>query len=306
VIEVNGPRDAEFGSIRFIRAIRACPQYSKACIVGMVENTGDNNYPQFWDEWWSRFPPYRSATNLAHPLHLPGVPTGEKEKARYDDRLNQLLATNSIAFERRFITGMDSTAHEAEHVKHVKGILRNQLREYCIITKQSEQKGVQIFNKTRSGKHGGGQDDMAMALQIVLYHSKRAMQEDQRIRDIESEGYPFRWGIDEAQEERTRRRELESKIPLEVRLAMPIKEQASAAEKLNTAKRRRIAEVVKSAEASEARSVKDSAASQSSSSGAAAAAAGTGPKRDVGETGSGSDSTGTPPPLPYDVDGDDL
>lgn len=249
MIEVNKPTDAEFGSRRFIEAIRKCSNYRHAYIVGMVENTGDNNYPQFWHDWWKEYQPYISATNLAHPLFLPGVPTGEKEKDRYDDRLNQLLAINAIAFENRFITGFSFTPREEEHAAHVKGVLRNQLRDYCIITKKSEQKGVSVFTKTRSGKHSGGQDDMAMALQIALYHSKRAMSQDQPVRELEHRGYPFRWSIDESIEERTRQKERNANIPLQVLMSMPVVEKASAAEEQRSAKRRRVDDVLRAAAA---------------------------------------------------------
>src|SRR5689334_11505572 len=68
MIDVRGPKDAEFGSRRFIEALRKDERYRQAMIVGMVENTGDNNYPQFWHDWWRNYPPYMSAVNLAHPL----------------------------------------------------------------------------------------------------------------------------------------------------------------------------------------------------------------------------------------------
>jgi len=264
VIEVNYPKDAEFGARRFMQALRSRPNYKHAYVVGMVENQGDNNYPQFWHDWWSEYPPFISVKNYNHPLQLPGVPTGEKEKDRYDDRLNQLLATGGIAFEDHFITGMAGTTRENEHASHVKGVLRNQLREYCIITKKSEQKGIQTFTKTRSGKHSGGQDDMAMALQIALYHSKRAMKEDQPVRELELRGYPFRWSIDEEREQRSRQKELDANIPLPVLLSMPVKEQASAAEQRNSAKRRKVAEVVQAAQASASPVSPPSAASAAS------------------------------------------
>lgn len=248
-MEVNGPKDAEFGARRFIEAIRKYENYRHAYIVGMVENQGDHNYPQFWHDWWKEYPPYISAMNMTHPLHLPGVPTGEKEKDRYDDCLNRLLAVGAIAFERRFITGFSHTAREHEHTSHVKGVLRSQLRDYCIISKKSEQKGITVVTKTRTGKHSGGKDDLAMALQIALYHSKRAMSEDQPVRNLGSNGYPFHWSIDESLDARNHHREIESRIPVSVRLAMPAPEQASQAEKRRDTKRQRVAALTRAADA---------------------------------------------------------
>lgn len=266
MIEVRGPDDAEFGSRRFVESIRSDPRYRRARIVGMVENTGDNNYPQYWDRWWKSYPPYISAVNQAHPQHLPGVPTGEKEKILYDEVLNEHLSRGTIAFEQQFITGLSGTRRRDEHAAHVLNEMKDQLRSYCIITKKSEQKGVPTVTRTRSGKHSGGQDDMAMAIQIAVYWSAKCMQRDQEIRESPLKGFPFYWSIDEEHERRIRERELEAKIPTEVLLQMPVKEKASATEQRRLAKRRRLA-VADASTAAAAAAAASAAAPASASAG---------------------------------------
>lgn len=170
----------------YIKKLRNDGRFKESLFVTLIEQQGDfirasRFAGYFRDKRTGHMPP-----NVCHMsrdskgLGRMGVPSTEVEKKRYIRDLNATLARGSIHIMDFPILDGNESGKKEDGIKE----LKRQLDEFAIKTRPIARPSLGFVKKkiTYTGKDTGP-DDRAMALQILVYWSQKAIYEDYMLKE---------------------------------------------------------------------------------------------------------------------------